>query len=73
MVKRILVDSSTVEAVSQWKQPTNATKVISFQGLARRFVEEISKISSLLTALTCKNAKFEWKDTYEKSFQGLKK
>ena len=58
----ILVDSSKIEAISQWKQPTNATKMRSFLGLAgyyRRFMEGFSNITSLMTTLTHKNIKFE--------------
>ena len=72
----ISVDPSKVEAVSQWKQPTKATKVRSFLGLARyyrRFVEEFSNIATPLTALTCKNVMFEWTNACEGSFQELKK
>ena len=72
----ISVHPSKIEAMSQWKQPTNATEVRRFLGLAgyyRRFLEGFSKISSLLMVLMCKNVKFEWTDAYEKSFQKLKK
>ena len=54
----ISVDPSKVEATSQWKQPRNPTEVQSFLGLARyyrRFVDRFSKITTLMTALTCKN------------------
>ena len=67
----ILVDSSKVESVSQWKQSKNPTEVRSFSGLVRyyrRFVNGFSKIAALMTALTHKNVKFEWTDTCEQSF-----
>lgn len=51
------------------------TEVRSFLGLAgyyRRFVEGFSKIATSLTRLTRKNAKFQWDDDCEKSFQELK-
>uniref|UniRef100_A0A2N9GX41 Reverse transcriptase n=1 Tax=Fagus sylvatica TaxID=28930 RepID=A0A2N9GX41_FAGSY len=38
----------------------------------RRFVEGFSRIAAPLTHLTRKNAKFEWKEECEKSFQELK-
>ena len=50
----ISVDSSKVEAMSQWKQLRNPTEVQSFLGLAgyyRRFVDGFSKIATLMTAL----------------------
>ena len=51
------------------------TEVRSFLGLAgcyRRFVEGFSKIATSLTRLTRNNAKFQWDDDCEKSFQELK-
>ena len=74
--KGISVDPSKVEAVSQWKQPRNLTKVRNFVGLAgyyRRFVDGFSKIASLMTAFTYKNMKFEWTKACEQSFQELKR
>ena len=67
----ISVDPSKVEVVSQWKQPKNPTKVRSFLGLAgyyQRSVDGFSKIMAPMTALTCKNVKFEWTDACEQSF-----
>ena len=51
------------------------TEVRSFPGLAsyyRRFVEGFSSISTPLTKLTHKEAKFQWDEMCEKSFQDLK-
>ena len=42
-------------------------------GYYRRFVEGFSRITAPLTQLTRKNAKFEWKEECEKSFQELKR
>ena len=67
----ISVDPSKVEAVSQWKQLRNPTKVWSFLGLAGyywRFVSGFSKIAAPMTTLTHKNMKFEWTDAWEQSF-----
>ena len=64
----ISMDSSKVEAVSQWKQPRNPTEVRSFLGLAgyhQRLVDGFPKITALMTVATRKNAKFEWMDPYE--------
>ena len=71
----IYVDPQKIEAVVKWERPTNVTEVRSFLGLAgyyRRFVEGFSKIAIPMTRLTRKNAKFQWDDDCEKSFQELK-
>jgi hypothetical protein len=71
----ITVDPSKIEAMVSWDRPTNVSEVRSFLGLAgyyRRFVEGFSRIAAPLTHLTQKNAKFEWKEECEKSFQELK-
>ncbi|KAL0544225.1 hypothetical protein IC582_019338 [Cucumis melo] len=72
----VSVDPQKVEAVVNWERPASATEVRSFLGLARyyrRFVEDFSRLALPLTALTRKNAKFEWSDKCEQSFQELKK
>ncbi|KAL0536750.1 hypothetical protein IC582_025710 [Cucumis melo] len=74
--KGVSVDPQKVEAVVNWERPTSATEVRSFLGLAgyyRRFIEDFSRLALPLTALTRKNAKFEWSDKCEQSFQELKK
>ena len=51
----ISVDPQKIEAVVDWKPPTNVTEVRSFLGLAsyyRKFVEGFSKIATPLTKLT---------------------
>jgi hypothetical protein len=71
----ITVDPSKIEVVVSWDRPTNVSEVRSFLGLVgyyRRFVEGFSCIAAPLTHLTRKNAKFEWKEECEKSFQELK-
>ena len=53
----IAVDSSKIEAVSQWETPKSVTEIKSFLGLAsyyRRFIEGFSKLALPLTQLTCK-------------------
>ncbi|TYK26572.1 putative Retrotransposon protein [Cucumis melo var. makuwa] len=72
----VSVNPQKVVAVVNWERPASATEVRSFLGLAgyyRRFVEDFSRLTLPLTALTRKNAKFEWSDKCEQSFQELKK
>ena len=71
----IQVDPKKIEAVVNWKRPTNVTEIRSFLGLAgyyRRFVKDFSLIAKSLTRLTQKNVKFEWTDQCEQSFLELK-
>ncbi|GKC84944.1 putative reverse transcriptase domain-containing protein [Tanacetum coccineum] len=73
--KGIKVDPTKVNAIMSWSQPKTPIEVRSFLGLAgyyRRFIQNFSKIASSLTKLTRKNAKFEWNDDQERTFQTLK-
>ncbi|KAL0537633.1 hypothetical protein IC582_026616 [Cucumis melo] len=74
--KGVSVDPQKVEAIVNWERPTSATEVrscFSFKGYYRRFIEDFSRLALPFTALTRKNAKFEWSDKCEQSFQELKK
>ncbi|KAA0047291.1 retrotransposon protein, putative, Ty3-gypsy subclass [Cucumis melo var. makuwa] len=74
--KGVSVDPPKVEVVVNWEKPTSAIEVRSFLGLAgyyRRFIEDFSRLALPLTDLTRNNAKFEWSDKCEQSFQELKK
>ncbi|KAL4009770.1 hypothetical protein IC575_031144 [Cucumis melo] len=74
--KGVSVDPQKVEAIVNWERPTNATEVrscLGFKGYYRRFIEDFSRLALPFTALTRKNAKFEWSDKCEQSFQELKK
>ena len=56
------MDPQKIEAIVNWKQPTNVSEVRSFLGLAgyyRKFVEGFSKIAIPLTNLLKKDRKFE--------------
>ena len=69
------VDHSKVEAVQDWKRPTNVFEVRSILGLAgyyRRFVEDFSRIAAPMAQLTRKGVKFEWNEPCENAFQELK-
>ena len=53
----VSVDPQKIEAIVNWKPPTNVTKIRSFLGLAgyyRKFVEGFSKLAAPLTKLTKK-------------------
>ncbi|XP_016748695.1 uncharacterized mitochondrial protein AtMg00860-like [Gossypium hirsutum] len=61
----ICLDPKRIEAVLEWKQPRNVSKVRSFHGLSgyyRRFVEGLSLIAVSLTKLLRKNMPFVWTD-----------
>lgn len=47
-------------------------KILDLAGYNTRFLEGFSSISSQLTKLTQKKAKFQWFNAYEKSFDELK-
>ena len=62
----VSVDPQKIEAIVNWKPPTNVYEVHSFLGLAgyyRKFVKGFSKIETQLTNLLKKDQKFEWSDT----------
>ena len=70
------MDPEKVKAVSEWKQPTSATEIRSFLGLAgyyRRFIKGFSKIARPMTELLRKDTKFVWSEACERSFQELKR
>ena len=71
----ISVDPQKIEAIVNWKPPTNVSEVHSFLGLAgyyRKFVERFSKIATPLTNLLKNDQKFEWSDTCQHSFEELR-
>ena len=71
----ISVDPQKIEAIVNWKPPTNVSEVNSFLGLAgyyRKFVERFSKIATPLTNLLKNDQKFEWSDTCQHSFEELR-
>ena len=71
----ISVDPQKIEAIVDWKPPTNVTEVRSFLGLAgyyRKFIEGFSKTATPLTKLTRKEEKFIWSEACQNSFVELK-
>ncbi|GJT10556.1 putative reverse transcriptase domain-containing protein [Tanacetum coccineum] len=70
------VDSSKIEAMMKWLAPKRVSEIRSFLGLAgyyRRFIQDLSKITSLLTKLTKKNAPFIWGKEQKEAFNTLQK
>ena len=75
LAEGISVDPQKIEAIVNWKPPTNVSEVRSFLGWAgyyRKFVERFLKIATPLTNLLKKDQKFEWSDTYQHSFEELR-
>jgi len=58
----VSMDPQKIEAVTNWPRPKNSIEVKSFLGLAgyhRRFMQNFSRIATLLTNLIRKVAKYE--------------
>ena len=73
--KGVYVDPQKIEAIVNWKPPTNVTEIRSFLGLAgyyRKFVEGFSKLAVPLTKLTRKEEKFVWTEACQQRFDELK-
>jgi hypothetical protein len=71
----LAVDPAKVKAVVEWERPTNVREIqifLSLVGYYLRFIEGFSVLSGSLTALTRKNAQYEWSEECEVSFQELK-
>ena len=71
----IQVDPKHIEVVIDWPRPTIVTEVRSFLGLTgyyRRFLEDFSKIATLLIKLTRKECEVVWIDRCEEHFQCLR-
>ena len=72
----VYVDPQKIEAIVNWKPPTNVTEIRSLLGLVgyhRKFVEGFSKLATPLTKLTRKEEKFVWSEAYQQSFDELKR
>ena len=73
--EEVSVHPQKIEAIVNWKPPTNVTKIRSFLGLAgyyRKFVEGFSKLVAPLNKLTRKEEKFVWSEACQQSFNELK-
>ena len=61
----ICMDQEKVQAIREWKTPTNVLELWSFLGLAnyyRKFIEGYSKIALPLTEELKKGIAFEWSE-----------
>ena len=68
-------DMSKVKAIKTFPLPRNVRDVRSFLGLAgyyRSFIKDFAAISKPLTLLTRKDAKFNWSEPQQSSFDTLK-
>ena len=66
----IKVDPTKIEALKGWEQPRSPSEVRSFLGSTgyyRKFIQDFSRIATSLTALTKKNAKFDWTEAQERT------
>ena len=72
----IEVDRANIEVMTGLPAPMNVKDVRSFLGHARfyrRFIQDFSKIARPLTALLCKEVKFDFTPECVKSFEKIKK
>jgi hypothetical protein len=72
----IMVDSSKVRYILEWKPPTSAHQVQSFLGLAgyyQRFILNFSKIAKPITELLKKGNKYVWSVDCDEAFLNWKK
>ncbi|RVW61106.1 Retrovirus-related Pol polyprotein from transposon 17.6 [Vitis vinifera] len=73
--KGIEVDRAKVELILKLPPPTNVKGIRQFLGHAgfyRRFIKDFSKIAKPLCELLVKDAKFDWDDKCQRSFELLK-
>jgi len=66
---------SKVEAIKNWKAPTNIHELRSFLGAVgyyRNFINKYAQISAPLCKLLRKNVKFNWQQEQEEGFKLLK-
>jgi hypothetical protein len=73
--KGVSPDPEKVKALHDARKPSNASEVRSFLGMAQysaRYIQDFSTLTEPLRSLTKKEAKWEWGDREEKSFQDVK-
>ncbi|KAA0048700.1 retrotransposon protein [Cucumis melo var. makuwa] len=69
----VFIDDILVYSVDRESHEEHLSIVLQTLRYNRHFIEDFSRLALPLTALTRKNAKFEWSDKCEQSFQELKK
>jgi hypothetical protein len=71
----IFMDKSKVETIQCWATPSSVKDVQRFLRFANfycQFIKGYSKITTLLTTLTCKDKPFSWNPTAQVAFDTLK-
>jgi hypothetical protein len=71
----ISMEEKKIQAVKEWPTPQNVKQVQSFLGFAnflQRFVPNYSTLARPLHNRTHKEAKWEWGDSEQKSFEAIK-
>ncbi len=71
----IFMDKSKVETIQCWATPSlvkNVQRFLGFANFYRRFIKGYSKITTPLTALTCKDKPFSWNPKAQAAFDILK-
>lgn len=71
----IKTDPSKIEAVKNWRMPTNVTELRRFLGLAayyRRFKKDFVKKAKCLHIFTGKNQEWNWTHECDAAFETLK-
>jgi hypothetical protein len=72
--KGLSMDPKKIQTIMEWRKPNTVQDVQCFLGFAnfyRLFIQDYSKITVLLTRLTCKD-KLEWSSGADQTFQDLK-
>ena len=70
----VKVDPRKIQAMKEWPQPKNVSKLRGFLGLTgyyRRFIKNYAHVTALLTNLLKRNS-FIWGDEARKCFETLK-
>ena len=71
----IRMDPAKITVITNWESSNCVKDVQSFLGFAnfyQRFIKGFSQLASHLTALICKDIKFNWSSATEQAFQELK-
>jgi RNase H-like domain found in reverse transcriptase/Reverse transcriptase (RNA-dependent DNA polymerase)/Integrase zinc binding domain/Chromo (CHRromatin Organisation MOdifier) domain/Retroviral aspartyl protease len=72
----VYMERKKMQDIHEWPRPKSVQEIRSFLGLAgfyRKFIKDFSRISSSLTELLKKNAKFKWTQQHQQALEELKK